>query len=284
MRSVVVTGTSSGIGWSTAKLLLERGFRVFGSVLSQSEADHLQQEFSSGFTPLVFDVTDEKAVHDAADQVRVALKGERLAGLVNNAGVAISGPALDVPIVDVRRLIDVNVIGPLIVTQAFGPLLGVDASLTGSPGRIVMMSSITGKIGYPLMSAYCASKHAIEGLAESLRREFILFGIDVIIVGPGPAKTPIWDRIDEDATAYVKSPLSFPLFKVREYGKEFVEEAGLSADRIAALVCHALITRRPRVRYALNPNPLTILMATLLPKRIVDRVVAKRFDLLPPNR
>src|SRR5262245_20603635 len=208
MKSVVVTGASTGIGWATAKLLLDKGFRVFGSVRKQADADRLKGEFGANFTPLIFDVTDEPAVLAAAREVRAALNGEKLAGLVNNAGIAVTGPVLGLSVDDYRRQMDVNVIGPIIATQAFAPLLGADTSLKGPPGRIVMISSVAGRNGNPFSSAYCASKHAIEGFAESLRRELMLFGIDVIIIAPGPVKTPIWSKGQEatDVSRYQNSP------------------------------------------------------------------------------
>src|SRR5205085_11519520 len=132
-----------------------------------------------------------------------ARNGEKLAGLVNNAGIAVAGPVLELAADEFRRQMDVNVIGPIIATQAFGPLLGADASLNGPPGRIVMISSVAGKNGNPLTPAYAASKHAIEGLSESLRRESMLFGIDVVIVAPGAVKTPIWSKAEEvDFSSY----------------------------------------------------------------------------------
>src|SRR4051794_5564492 len=124
MRSVVITGVSSGIGWAAAKLLLGRGFRVFGSVRKQADADRLKGEFGTNFTPQLFDITDEAAVKAAAQEVRAALNGETLLGLVNNAGIAVAGPVLELAADEFRRQMDVNVIGPIIATQAFGPLLG----------------------------------------------------------------------------------------------------------------------------------------------------------------
>src|ERR1051325_9122048 len=182
MRSVVITGASTGIGWASARLLLDRGFRVFGSVRKQADADRLQGEFGVNFTPLIFDVTDDAAVLAAAREVRTALNGETLAGLVNNAGIAVPGPVLELAAGEFRHQMNVSVIGPIIATQAFGPLLGADASMKGPKGRIVMISSVAGKNGNPLTPAYSASKHAVEGLSESLRRELMLFGIDVDVV------------------------------------------------------------------------------------------------------
>jgi NAD(P)-dependent dehydrogenase (short-subunit alcohol dehydrogenase family) len=282
MKSVVITGASTGIGWATAKLLLDRGFRVFGSVRKQADADRLKGEFGANFTPLIFDVTDEAAVLAAAREVRNALDGETLAGLVNNAGIAVAGPVLELAADEFRRQLDVNVIGPIIATQAFGPLLGSDPSLKGPKGRIVMISSVAGKNGNPLTSAYSASKHAIEGLSESLRRELMLFGIDVIIVAPGAVKTPIWSKAEEvDISAYQNSPY-FPALKgMRKYMLK-LGETGLPAEKIAERIAGALRSANPRVRYQITPDPMRYLMMAILPKRMLDRIIAKRLRLMPP--
>src|ERR1700761_2633534 len=231
MRSIVITGASTGIGWAAAKLLLQSGFRVFGSVRKPQDADRLQSEFGANFTPLLFDVTDEAAVRAAASAVRSALGGETLAGLVNNAGIAVAGPALELPVDQFRRQFEVNVIGPIIATQAFAPLLGADPSLRGPKGRIVMISSVAGKSGNPISSPYSASKHAIEGFSESLRRELMLFGIDVIIVAPGAVKTPIWSKSEDiDASKYGNSPYYPVLQNIRAFVAQLAA-TGLPAER-----------------------------------------------------
>jgi NAD(P)-dependent dehydrogenase (short-subunit alcohol dehydrogenase family) len=283
MKSVVVTGASTGIGWATAKLLLDRGFRVFGSVRKQADAERLKAEFGANFTPLIFDVTDEPAVLAAAREVRAALGGEKLAGLVNNAGIAVTGPALNVSIDDFRRQMDVNVIGPIIATQAFGPLLGADTTLKGAPGRIVMISSVAGKNGNPMTSAYVASKHAIEGFSESLRRELMLFGIDVVIIAPGPVKTPIWGKGQEtvDVARYQNSPYLPALQKVGAF-MQHLDAIALPPERIAELVFDALTVPSPKVRYHIAPDKMRYLLAAVLPKRTMDKIIAKRIGLLPP--
>src|SRR6202158_2204515 len=124
MQSVVVTGTSTGIGFGTAKVLIARGLRVFGSVRKAADAARLNAELGANFVPLIFDVTDEAAVNAAAVEVRAALGGKTLAGLVNNAGIAVSGPLLELSVADFRRQMEVNVMGPVIATKAFAPLLG----------------------------------------------------------------------------------------------------------------------------------------------------------------
>jgi NAD(P)-dependent dehydrogenase (short-subunit alcohol dehydrogenase family) len=282
MQSVVITGASTGIGWATAKLLIDRGFRVFGSVRKQTDADRLKTEFGANFVPLVFDVTDEAAVLAAAREVRAALAGETLLGLVNNAGIAVAGPVLELSADQFRHQMEVNVMGPVIATQAFGPLLGSDPSLRGPKGRIVMISSVAGKNGNPLMSAYAASKFAIEGLSESLRREMMLFGIDVIIVAPGAVKTPIWGKADDiDVSAYQNSPFFPPLQRIRSYMKRLGEN-GLPPETIAEAIATALTSAHPKVRYQIASDQLRHLMTAILPKRMVDRIIAKRLGLLPP--
>jgi NAD(P)-dependent dehydrogenase (short-subunit alcohol dehydrogenase family) len=282
MQSVVITGASTGIGWASAKLLLDRGFRVFGSVRKQADADRLSTEFGANFTPLLFDITDEAAVRAAAQKVRAALNGETLAGLVNNAGIAVAGPVLEVAAGEFRRQLDVNVIGPIIATQAFGPLLGSDPSLKGPKGRIVMISSVAGKNGNPLTPAYSASKHAIEGLSESLRRELMLFGIDVIIVAPGAVKTPIWGKSEDvDISAYKNSPYLPAMEKIRKFTRH-LSEIGLPASKIAEVIAEALTTAHPKVRYQITPDPMRHLITGVMPRRMVDRIIAKRLGLMPP--
>ena len=283
MRSVVITGASTGIGWAAAKLLLDRGFRVFGSVRKQADADRLQHEFGANFTPLLFDVTDEAAVLSAAREVRAALGGETLAGLVNNAGIAVAGPLLELPIERFRLQMDVNVIGPIMASQAFCPLLGTDPELKGPKGRIVMISSVAGKSGNPLSSAYSASKHAIEGLSESLRRELMLFGIDVIIIAPGAVKTPIWGKSGEAAAPDTSnSPYRDVKAKVRDFVKH-LSEIGLPPEKIAEGVLKALTSPSPKVRYQITPDPMRHMIFSALPKRLVDKMIAKRLGLLPPG-
>jgi NAD(P)-dependent dehydrogenase (short-subunit alcohol dehydrogenase family) len=231
---------------------------------------------------LFLPISNRKAAGQSDDEdVRAELEGETLAGLVDNAGIAVAGPVLDLSADEFRRQMDVNVIGPIIATQAFGPLLGADPSLHGPKGRIVMISSVAGKNGNPLMSAYSASKHAIEGLSESLRREMMLFGIDVIIIAPGPVKTPIWAKAEEvDISGYRNSPFFPALGQIRKF-VALLGERGLPAEKIGELVHHALTAANPRVRYQISPDPMRHLLTAILPKRMVDRIIARRLGLMP---
>lgn len=281
MRSVVVTGSSTGIGWGTAKVLLREGFHVFGSVRKVADAERLAAEFGPRFTPLIFDVTDAEAVKAAAAKVRTTLAGDRLAGLVNNAGVAIAGPLLLLPVEAFRRQIEINVTGLVIVTQAFAPLLGTDPTLKGPAGRVVNIGSVGGRIGNPFLAPYNASKFALEGLSESLRREMLLFGIDVIVVAPGAVATPIWSKAElVDTASYRDTPYVAALDGVQKYMLT-LNDKGLPPEKIGKAVFRALTVAKPKVHYTVSPTPTQHWLGRNLPKRFLDRMIGKRLGLLP---
>jgi hypothetical protein len=282
VKSVVVTGVSTGIGWGATKVLTGAGFHVFGSVRKQADAERLKQEFGDSFTPLFFDVTDEAAVKKAAADVRAALGGETLFGLVNNAGIAVSGPLLELSIEEFRRQIEINLTGQLIVIQAFTPLLGVDKSLKGVPGRIVNITSTAGKQGAPFLGPYAASKHAMEGLSESLRRELLLFGIDVIMIGPGKVATPIWDKAEQiDTAPYKQSPFLPMMERFQNYMVTAGRAEGFSPERLGRDVLKALTVKSPKTRYAVVPGKfMAWTIPGLLPKRVVDRKIGRGLGLL----
>tara|TARA_R110000868_G_scaffold125417_7_gene331370 strand:+ start:2044 stop:2895 length:852 start_codon:yes stop_codon:yes gene_type:complete len=281
MKSVVITGVSTGIGWGATKVLIGKGFRVFGSVRKEADGERLKKEFGANFVPLLFDVTDEPAIKRAAEEVRAALNGEKLFGLVNNAGIAVSGPLLDLNVDDFRQQMEVNVTGPFLVTQSFAPLLGADRSLKGEPGRIVNISSVGGKQAAPFVGPYSASKYALEGMSESLRRELLLFGIDVIIIGPGAVKTEIWNKAEEvDITPFANSAYYPSLVKFRDYflasGKQ-----GLAPEKLGRVIYTALTTANPKVRYAVLRGRLqNWTIPQLLPKRFLDRTIGKAVGLI----
>jgi NAD(P)-dependent dehydrogenase (short-subunit alcohol dehydrogenase family) len=279
MKSVVVTGSSTGIGWGIAKVLVGNGFRVFGSVRKAADGERLQKEFGPNFVPVIFDVTDPAAVAKGAEQVAAALGGETLAGLVNNAGIAVAGPLLYLKLDEFRQQIEVNLTGQLIVTQAFAPLLGADRSRKGEPGRIVMISSVGGKNANPFMGPYNASKFALEGLSEALRRELMIFGIDVIVVGPGAVATPIWDKADSvDVSQYANTPYVKSLTAVKDFMLE-TGRKGFPPEKLGEVVHKALTVAKPKTRYTVTPEPFMNFLMLNLPKRMVDNMVAGRLGL-----
>ncbi|HBK93157.1 MAG TPA: oxidoreductase [Parvularcula sp.] len=281
-KSAVVTGVSSGIGRAIAKSLTDAGWRVFGSVRRERDAIEAAAALGGNFSPLIFDVTDEAGIARGADAVRAALKGETLGALVNNAGIAVGGPVACLNMDDLKRQIDINVYGPIRAIKAFAPLLGADRVQNGPPGRIVNMSSVAGKIASPFMSPYAMSKHALEAMSESLRREMVMHGIDVVIVGPGAIRTPIWAKADEiDFEQYRRTDYFSDLERMKGMMQSFGEQ-GLEAGAVGKLVLGILMSAKPKTRYAILKNKFMMwTLPNLLPKRMVDSFVAKRFGLKP---
>jgi NAD(P)-dependent dehydrogenase (short-subunit alcohol dehydrogenase family) len=275
--NLLITGASTGIGFDAARYAIARGARVFGSLRSEASAAQTTAALGDRFVPLRFDVTDDAAVSAAAQRVREMLNGEQLHGLVNNAGIAIAGPALYQPLAEWRRVIETNLIGVLSVTQSFAPMLKAQSG--ARPGRIVNISSVSGKTGWPMLSAYAASKHGLEGLSESLRRELLIYGIDVIVIGPGAVKTPIWEKaLRQDVSPYQNSDYAGAFARYNDFVRDS-EAAGIAVEHVSALIWHALTTRLPRVRYAPSPNPFVNAVIPLLPKRLVDRIAARMLGL-----
>jgi NAD(P)-dependent dehydrogenase (short-subunit alcohol dehydrogenase family) len=280
MKHVVITGVSTGIGHASTKVLIDRGFRVFGSVRRQEDADRLQKEFGEEFVPLLFDVTDEAAVQLAADKVGRHLGTTTLDGLVNNAGIEVTGPLAYLPVDQFRQQLEVNLVGPLIVTKAFLPLLGSDLARKGKPGRIVNISSTSGKIAAPFTGAYSASKFGLEGFSESLRRELILFGIDVIIIRPGAVVTPIWQKAEAGVTErFRNTPFVDALTKFEHYSANEAT-SGLGPETIGQAVWLALTNARPKVCTAIVPQRFkNWTIPKLIPMRILDKLVAQFFGI-----
>jgi NAD(P)-dependent dehydrogenase (short-subunit alcohol dehydrogenase family) len=282
MKSVVVTGVSTGIGKGIASVMAREGWRVFGSVRKQADARAFQAELGERFVPLVFDVEDDDAIIAASAQVREHLAGRTLDGLVNNAGMALTDPLLVQSVADFRRQIEVSLIGMFAVTRAFGPLLGADPGLAGPKGRIVNISSVGGKIGPPFLGAYAAAKHGVEGFSESLRRELRLVGIDVVIVGLGSVATPTWDKAEATPSDHLVGTIWERPF--RTFRNIMIENGrkGLAPERIGEVVRTALTVARPRARYAPVPGKLlNWTLPTALPSRVVDRLIGAQLGLSP---
>jgi hypothetical protein len=279
-RAVVVTGASTGIGRAAVTKAVREGAHVFPNVRKESDAENLRAEFGAAVTPILFDVADEGGVRAGAAQVAQALGGKRLFGLVNNAGVAVSGPLLHLETEEVRRQFEINLFGVHNVTRAFADMLGADPDRSGKPGRIVMISSVGGQNGAPFLGPYCASKFALEGYSESLRRELMLYGIDVIVIGPGSIATPIWDKAEQlDMKRFSNTPYAEPISRVADFmvaqGKQ-----GLPASDVGDLIWRCLADEKPKARYAILRRPfMDRRLPKLLPTRYVDGIYAKRLGL-----
>ena len=281
-RVVVVTGASTGIGAACVETLVRAGFFVFGSVRRAADATRMREIYDNRAAPLLFDVTDDAAVDAGAQIVADYLNGATLAGLVNNAGIAVPGPLLHLPMDDFRQQIATNLTAQLKVIQAFAPLLGArPGPLDAAPGRIVNMSSVAGRFAAPFLGAYNASKFGLEGLSDALRRELMIFGVDVILIEPGMIATPIWDKAESvDFSAFDATVYATPARRVQKW---LIERgrAAPPAARVADATLRALTSPKPPVRIAVVANPLLdYFLPPLLPAQLADWLVARRLGLL----
>ena len=269
---VLVTGASTGIGEATALHLRELGFEAVAGVRRDEDAERLEGQ---GLHTVRLDVTDEAQIAEARESVDDA----PLAGLVNNAGLAVAAPLEYVPLDELRRQFEVNLIGQVAVTQAFLP------ALRRAGGRIVNVSSIGGRVAVPLLAPYNASKFALEAVSDSLRRELRSQGVDVIVVEPGGVKTPIWRKGNELANELSERmpPEGERLYGrmiagAREMTARIERETGLPPRAVAEVIGKALTEDRPRTRYVVgNEAKVRAQLARFLPDRVMDRLVGRAF-------
>jgi NAD(P)-dependent dehydrogenase (short-subunit alcohol dehydrogenase family) len=272
-KHVLVTGVSTGIGYTTVAHLLRAGYGVFGSVRRRDDAERLKGEFGQNFTPLLLDVTQEEQVAAAAADVADRVGAQGLWGLVNNAGISLPGPLSVIPASMVRQHLEINVMGVFNVTKAFLPSLGTLPHRSNTPGRVINISSVSGRIAYPFMGAYAASKHALEALSDSWRRELMLYGIDVVVIQPGAIQTPIWDKASSVSADFSDSDYGTVLEKI-----DLLEtkRKALPVEKVARLICHALRCRRPKARYVVPDGWLVYWIAPrLLPDRWLDWIIKR---------
>jgi len=280
MRHVLITGVSTGIGYATAHELIEHGYHVFGSVRKAEDSERLQTRLGINFTPLHFDVTDETAIRAAAQAVQTAVGDSGLFGLINNAGIAVGGPLLHLPTEELRRQFEVNVFGLFMVTQAFAALLGARKNAPHPPGRIINISSVSGRIAYPFIGPYAASKHAVEALSDSLRRELRLYGVDVIVIEPGAVRTPIWEKLENVETSRYAATDYGPSLAQMQQQLTGLNHNGMPPQQIGLVIRRALESPYPRVRYA-QPNRWLLgwILPRWLPARWFDWLVGERLGL-----
>jgi NAD(P)-dependent dehydrogenase (short-subunit alcohol dehydrogenase family) len=277
VRAALVTGASTGIGRATALRLDRAGWRVFAGVRREEDAESLRSEASASLEPLFLDVTDAGQI--AASAERIDAESDGLQGLVNNAGVAVPSPLETIPIDDFRRQVEVNLTGQVAVTQALLP------AIRRGHGRIVFLSSIGGRIGFPLTGAYHAAKFGIEAVGDVFRQELRPWGIAVSIVEPGSIDTPIWERGERIADEVgERSPQREALYgrAIERYRKVVRDtaERGISPEKVAGTIEHALSARRPRSRYLVGVDArVQARLKPLIPTPVFDRIVARVMGL-----
>jgi NAD(P)-dependent dehydrogenase (short-subunit alcohol dehydrogenase family) len=279
VRSVLVTGASTGIGRTTALRLDGSGWRVFAGVRREADAESLRQEASPSLVPVILDVTDSGQIAAAAEQIERESDGDGLDGLVNNAGVAVPGPLETIPLEDLRHQLEVNLVAYVAVTQAMLP------QIRRAEGRIVFLASIGGRIAFPFGGPYHASKFATEAVGDVFRQELRPWGIEVAIIEPGSIDTPIWDRGQEKAEEIeTKSPQTNLLYgaALDKFRKviEDTAERGIPPEKVAKAISHALESTRPKTRYLVGLDAkVQARIKPLIPTRLFDRIVARRLNL-----
>ncbi len=273
-KFVLITGASTGIGYASSKLLLQNGYFVFGSVRKKEDGEKLLKEFPNTFLPLVFDVTQSDKIEDAKELVKNTIGNNGLTALVNNAGIAVSGPLQFVPIEEVQKQLDVNVLGVLRVTQAFLPLLGAVENCTFPAGKIINISSVSGMITNPFMGPYSMSKFALESMTDALRRELSIYGIDVVGVQPGPIQTPIWEKAKEEGlrSDYSHTPYR-NLVSVRDKIIEQNQSIALPVENVAKKVMQLIETQRPATKNVVLKQKFLFKIIRFLPDRVLDKMM-----------
>lgn len=272
LPAVVVTGVSSGIGAAIVRRLVDTNFLVYGSVRKKADADPLSGDLGDRFCPLVFDVRDRDAVREAAQTVKSARHSGNLAGLINNAGVAVFGPIelLDDNAFDISVAVNLN--GVRNVTNAFLPLLR--GNETHAPGKIVNISSLSGIISTPMNGAYCITKHALESLGDIYRRELYPAGIDVVSIRSGPIQSEIWNKAHTQEDVFDDATYQQMANKVRAIVRRAKKDA-LPASVIADTVLDVLEGRKKRAAYHLSKGAWTSLFLAALPARWADRLIVR---------
>jgi NAD(P)-dependent dehydrogenase (short-subunit alcohol dehydrogenase family) len=272
-KSVLVTGASTGIGNAAACRLARNGWRVFATVRRDIDAERVARESSGLVEPVIAELTDAGAVARAASSIDEQCGADGLDALVNNAGIAIAGPLEFLPIDELRRQLEINVTAHVAVTQALLP------AIRRANGRIVFIGSIAGRSALPFTGAYCASKFALEAIADSWRIELRPFGIHVTIVEPGVILTPIWDT----ATAAADSNLARMPDAVNEYYGRALDGLrqklskgmkGKTPEDVAQVIERILDSRRPRARYVVGGDARMRLVLNRMPTAVRDAIIA----------
>ena len=281
MKSIVITGTSTGIGYACSKHFIEQGYKVFGSVRNNNDAERISNELGNNFIPLIFDVTDETAVKESVKVVENHIGDQKLSGLINNAGLGVMGTIQSLTAEQFKYQFDVNVLGVFHCCQAYLDLLGADKNRKGDPGKIINISSISGEIGMPFMSAYNMSKFGLEGFSEGIRRELLMYGIDVVVIAPGPIKTPIWKKINQkdEVKRYDNSDFRESLARAMKMTDK-MEQVGFEPIVIAERALSVIENKKNNTRYRIDPTRMQNILLQLFPKRIADRMIAKRMNII----
>ncbi|MCB0662431.1 MAG: SDR family NAD(P)-dependent oxidoreductase [Saprospiraceae bacterium] len=276
---VLITGVSTGIGFHATMLFAKNGYHVFGTVRKLDDAKELESSLGDSFTPLVVDVQNQEQIDAAYAFVKEKVGERGLSGLINNAGLAVNGPVMHLKTEDIAFNMDVNYLGPIRMVQRFGELLGIGTKSPYPPGRILNVSSISGEISRPFLGPYSASKFALEAISDAMRVEFGIYNVPVVVIQPGPTKTPIWTKARADQGRFQDTDYA-PIFRKMDKAVDAVSKGAIEVDKVTKVMLHAFETPKPKTRYLVAPNNFLFWLAkTLFTDRMLDAMSKKQMAL-----
>ncbi|MBQ75210.1 MAG: short-chain dehydrogenase/reductase [Gammaproteobacteria bacterium] len=282
MKSILITGCSTGLGRATALLFSNKGYQVFAGVRNDKDAQALTESDSAGnIQPLLLDITDGEQLGAAVERLENQLADTGLDALVNNAGIAKFIPLEFANPDDIRHMFEVNTMGPLLLSQSLLPLL------RKAKGRIVIVGSIAGKVAFRFNGPYSISKFALEGFTDVLRRELSPFGIRVCLLEPGAIATPMMDKVEAESEEVIsnlpREGKTYYESAIRDYMSSipFSKDYAATPEQAAKVVAHAVESRRPKPRYLVTPDAKALVfLSWVLPDRIFDALLNKLSDLM----
>ena len=266
-KTALVTGVSSGLGAAISRRLAALGHHVFGSVPAAGDGDALHRELGENFTPLILDINKQDQIDRVVSVVEAKLGGKPLSALINNAGICMPGPILEVPLKEIRQHLETNLIGHIAVTRAMLPLL----MRNRDESRIVMMSSVSGECVFPFIGAYGISKFGLEAFADALRRELLPFGVKVITIAPSSANTPIWDKAASVDLGQYRASMFHPWMSKAVPAMIAAGRHGIPTQTVADTVAKALTSANPKTRYRISQKPILSAILRALPVTMLDR-------------
>jgi len=277
LKIVVITGVSTGIGRELCIKLSHAGYRVIGTVRDQLQGEKLKREIQGHFDYVVLDLLDQHAVTNFGQKIKEKTGENGIFCLINNAGVAMGGPMMLLPYEELHQQMKINFYSVFSITNALLPQMGAGFNTPFKPGMIINISSVSGIFNSPFLGPYCISKHALASMSDIYRRELAVFGIKLVLIQPGPIRTPIWGKSVPKQNPYLNTDFE-AVYDALTQEIETSEKNALPVERISELVLRVMKKKNPATRYLVTKNNLMmILVSHCMPDKWMDRIFYKKF-------